>query len=152
MDILKIVVGMAVVAMAGSTAYADEASVRDFRDKSEAKAYLQEINVGATCDQSHIADSIFIVNYRVDYPYRYENGESVRLIVEPKDGEGVRELFIDPKSSDLEAGGYTIPTVEGITTLDVDFIKQDGEWKRTKTIRLSDLELETKKVKIKVKD
>lgn len=318
MDILKIVVGMAVVAMAGSTAYADEASVRDFRDKSEAKAYLQEINVGATCDQSHIADSIFIVNYRVDYPYRYENGERVRLIVEPKDGEGVRELFIDPKSSDLEAGdivgtrqtwryglkiereteftipsavfaiprpdgsgevdtlrydfnnrisfrkprsksevqqpiriptmkelwkrfrlecrpekqvyapgesvvceyrlmymnpterltigsfdfygqslgvkikgkkyriqsvedaewesetndgkevqtllvgrltftaeeagGYTIPTVEGITTLDVDFIKQDGEWKRTKTIRLNDLELATKKVKIKVKD
>ncbi|MGM9815670.1 MAG: hypothetical protein ACI304_01255 [Lepagella sp.] len=318
MNILKFVGGLAVVVMAGSTAYADEASVREFRDKSEAKAYLQEINVGATCDQTHIADSIFIVNYRVDYPYRYEDGERVRLIVEPKDGEGVRELFSEPKITELEAGGiagtrqtwryglkiereteftipsavfaiprpdgsgevdtlrydfnnrisfhkprnksevqqpiripkmkelwnrfslvcrpekkvyapgetvvceyrlvymspseeltigtldfygqslgvkihdkkyriqtvedaewepetndgkegqsllvgrltftpeeaggYTIPSVECITTLDVDFIKQEGEWKRTKTIKLTDLELATKKVKIKVKD
>ncbi|MGN0236512.1 MAG: hypothetical protein ACI4AK_00235 [Lepagella sp.] len=318
MDIRNMIGCLAVVVMASGMVYADEAAVRDFSDKSEAKAYLQEINVGATCDQSHIADSIFIVNYRVDYPYRYEEGESVRLIVEPKDGEGVRELFNEPKITEIEAegiagtsqswryglkiereteftipsavfaiprpdgsgevdtlrydfnnrisfhkprskrevqqpiripkmkelwkrfslvcrpakkvyapgetvvceyrlvymnqaeelnvgsfdfygqslgvkindkkyriqsvegaewepeiidgkdgktllvgrltftpeeaGSYTIPSVEGITSLDVNFIKQDGEWKRTKTIKLTDLELETKKTKIKVKD
>ena len=85
--------------------------------------------------------------------YRIQSVEDAEWESETNDGKEVQTLLVGRLTFTAEeAGGYTIPTVEGITTLDVDFIKQDGEWKRTKTIRLNDLELATKKVKIKVKD